>query len=123
MDRSSIMSLNNGKWCFDDYKVIKVIGAAKNRVAFQRKGKYTRGISISKEAFMNMQDVTITPGMEMELEDDIYLKSTGKLIYLIKYCKTRDNKRCEGGFFQFTPKEWMVFWTKLRKPIADYLQK
>ena len=40
MDRSSITSLNDGKWTFDEYKVIKVIGAAKDRIAFQRKGKY-----------------------------------------------------------------------------------
>ena len=123
MDRSSITSLNDGKWTFDEYKVIKVIGAAKDRIAFQRKGKYTRGVSISKDAFMKMEDVTLTPGMEMILEDHLHLKNAGKSIYLIKYCKTRDNKQCEGGFFSFTPKEWMVFWTKLRKPIIDYLQK
>ena len=123
MDQCNFVSLNNGKWTFNDYKVIKVIGALKDRIAFQRKGKYTRGISISKDAFMKMDDVTITPGMELNLESNVYLRNTGKMVYLIKYCQTSDNKQCEGGFFQFTLKEWMVFWNKMRKCIIDYFEK
>ena len=80
MDQCSFVSLDNGKWTMDDNKVIKVIGALKNRVAFQWTGKYTRGISISKEAFMKMEHVTITPGMELNLEDNVYLKNIGNMV-------------------------------------------
>ena len=41
------------KWYFEDYKLIKVFGVD-DRIAFQRKGnKYTRGVSLSKDAFLN----------------------------------------------------------------------
>lgn len=116
-------SLNNGKWSFNDYKVVKVLGPTKDRIAFQRKGKYTRGLSISRNAFLKMEDVTIVPGMEMELEPNIYLKHHDKSINLVKYCETSDHKRCDGGFFSFTTKEWIYFWTTMRKAIIEYLDK
>ena len=115
--------VENGKWTFNDYKIIKVIGAAKDRIAFQRKGKYTRGLSISENAFMKMEDVTIMPGMELNLEPNVYLRHYGKSINLVKFCHTKDDKRCDGGFFSFTLKEWMQFWTKMRHAIIAYLKK
>ena len=102
---------------------MKIIGAAKDRVLFQRKGKYLRGVSISKDAFLKMDDVTIVPNMEMELEPNVWLRNLGNQIHLVKYCLTRDNKRCDGGFFVFSPKEWMHFWKKLRPSILTYFQE
>ena len=111
------------KWLFDSYKVIKIFGPT-DRIAFQRKhSKYTRGLSISKDAFLKMEDVTITPGMRIELERNVWLSNYGNQIHMVKYCLTRDNKRCDGGFFSFTPKEWAYFWNTLRVAILRELEK
>ena len=118
-------SVNNGKWCFTDYKVIKILKSGKKhcRISFQRKGKYTRGLSISMDAFYKLEDVSLTPAMRIELEANVWIINHGSQIHLVKYCYTRDNKRCDGGLFIFTPKEWMTFWTKLRPKITRYLNE
>ena len=122
MDSCAKENVNNGKFLLNDYKVVKVIRG--NRIAFQRKcNKYTRGLSISKDGFYKMEDDTITPGMELELESNVYLRNYGKQIYMVKYCMTRDAKRCDGGFFAFTPKEWIYFWTNIRTSLFEYLNK
>ena len=108
------------KWTFSDYKVVKILSPSKNRLAFQRKGKYTRGVSISKDAFLKMEDVTLTPGGRIALDANVWLINYGKHINLIKYCQTRDGVQCSGGFFQFTPKEWMHFWQVMRPSILHY---
>ena len=124
MDKHVDLSvLNSGKWYFNDYKVVKVIGAGKDRIAFQKKGKYTRGLSMTFDAFLKMEDVTITPGMQLELEPNVFLKHFDKCVNLVKYCETRDHQRCDGGFFSFSLKEWIHFWTKLREGIVDYIKK
>ena len=115
--------LRNDKWVFNDYKLIKIIGAAKDRVAFQRKGKYTRGLSISKDAFMKMEDVTITPGMKIEVEPNVFLSHYDKSINLLRLCHSADSKQCNGGFFSFTLKEWQQFWTTIRVAIIGYFEK
>lgn len=117
---SSSSCSSNGKWYFNDYKVVKIFGTAMDRIAFQRKGKYVRGISITKDAFHKMEDVTIVPGEELSLGNNIYLKNRGKSIILVKYCQTSDNKCCEGGFFSFTQSEWMNFWMTMRPRIIAY---
>jgi hypothetical protein len=109
------------KWCFEDYKIIKVL--RNGRLAFQRKGRYTRGISISKDAFLKMEDVTINSGMRMELESNVYLSNYGDRIQLIKYCVTSDGKQCNGGFFNFSLKEWIHFWTTIRKEVLNFYDK
>ena len=111
------------KWYFEDYKLIKVFGAD-DRIAFQRKGnKYTRGVTLSKDAFLKLVDVSITPGMTMELESNLVLRNLGKRIQMIKYCLTRDMKKCDGGFFYFTLSEWQYFWNKLRPEILERLSQ
>ena len=111
------------KWYFTDYKLIKVFGKD-NRIAFQRKGvHYTRGVTLSKNAFLNMVDVTIVAGMKLELEPNLVLCNLGKRIQLIKYCLTRDMKKCDGGFFYFTLSEWQYFWNKLRPTILERLSQ
>ena len=122
---SSPISAERNKWYFKDYKVIKVFGKD-DRIAFQRKGsKYTctRGVTLSKRAFLNIEDVTITPGMKVELEPNIVLTNLGKRIHLVKYCLTRDNKRCDGGFFYFTLAEWQHFFNKMRPAILERLTR
>ena len=122
MDTCAKIYIGNGSWTFDDYKVIKVI-ARNERIAFQRIGKYVRGLSISKNAFLKMDDVTIVPGTRMELEPNVWLINYGKSINLVKYCVSKDGKQCDGGFFTFTPKEWNHFWTIIRIYVIDYFDK
>ena len=113
----------NGKWIFNDYKFVKVF-PKDYRIAFQRKNnKYTRGLTISKDAFLKMEDVTITPGMRIELEPNVWLSNYGKSVHMVKYCLTKDQKRCNGGFFTFTPKEWNYFWTVIAKDVEKYLNQ
>lgn len=116
MDTNARIRIQKNKWLFNDYKQIKIFGKD-NRIAFQRKGKYVRGVSISKEALLKMDDVSLTPGMQMELEPNVWLKNYGNGIQLTKYCITHDGKQCNGGFFIFTPKEWQSFWNSYRKEI------
>ena len=111
---------NGGKWTFSDYKIVKLMGPSKNRLGFQRKGKCTRGLSITKDAFLKMEDVTLTPGGRIALEPNVWLINYGKHVNLIKYCHTKDGLQCNGGLFQFTPKEWMQFWTVMRRSILHY---
>ena len=109
------------KWYFRDYKLIKVFGKD-NRVAFQCKGTaYTRGVTLSKAAFLKIEDVTIVPGMRLELESNCVLANLGKRIQLIRYCFTRDKVRCHGGFFYFTLPEWQHFLHKIRPAIMERL--
>ena len=110
------------KWFLNDFKTIKILNK-NGRVAFQRFNKYSRGLSISKDAFLKMVDITIIPGDKMELEPNVFLRDYGNHIHMVKYCMTRDNKRCDGGFFTFTPKEWMYFWTRIRSEIIDSLDR
>ena len=122
---SSPISAERNKWYFNDYKVIKVFGKD-DRIAFQRKGrKYTctRGVTLSKRAFLNIVDVTITPGMKVELEPNCVLTNLGKRVHLVKYCLTRDNKKCDGGFFYFTLTEWQNFLNKMRPAILERLAR
>ena len=113
--------VNTRKWYFDNYKVIKMIGV--NRIAFQRKGKYTRGCTITVDGFDKMEDVSIVPSMKMELENNVVLSNQGKFIQLVKYCMTRDGKRCEGGLFNFILKEWQYYWNVLRVKIRKQLSE
>ena len=95
-----------------------------DRIAFQRKGnKYTRGVTLSKNAFLKLVDVSIIPGMKLELEPNVVLSNLGKRIQLIKYCLTRDMKKCDGGFFYFTLSEWQHFWNKLQPAILERLSQ
>lgn len=116
-------SRNNGnKWYFDDYKVIKVLESSR-RIAFQRKGRYVRGVTISEDAFRRLTDVTILPTTREEIEKNTFIFNLGGRIQIIKYCYSRDGKRCEGGFFNFTPKEWQYFWITMRPKVTSYLNE
>ena len=121
MDKhATICNNNNDRWLKKKEKEIKVIPSTQ-RLSFRRTGKYRRGLTISKDAFYKMDDVTITPGMRIELEPNVWLINYGVHINLVKYCMTADNKRCDGGFFSFKPSEWRDFWTNIRpKIMASY---
>ena len=116
------MENDKWKWCFDNYKIVKIIKTSE-RISFQRKGnRYNRGVTISKEAFFKIDDITITPGCQIELEKNVVLMNDlPKRICLIKYCMTCDGKKCEGGLFNFTLKEWFHFWNTLREQIVKKL--
>lgn len=122
MDKHASVYKVDGKWLFNEVKQVKV-SPNKQRLIFQKKGKYIRGLSISKAAFSQMEDVTITPGMRLEVEPNVWLINYGTDITLVKHCLTHDNKRCDGGFFQFTPQEWSFFWTHIRGAIMDFFDK
>ena len=113
---------NVNKWYFDEYKVIKILESS-NRIAFQRKGRYVRGVTISEDAFRNLSDVSIVPTSRQEIEKNTYIFNLGSRIQIIKYCFSRDGKRCEGGFFNFTPKEWQYFWISMRPKVINYLNE
>ena len=112
------------KWFINNFKTIKILNK-NGRIAFQRHSilKYARGVSITKEAFLKMRDVTIVPGDSIELQSNVYLKDYGNEVYLTRYCFSMDDKRCNGGFFTFTPKEWINFWTNIRGSILECLNK
>lgn len=118
MDKHASIYKVDGKWLFNTVKQVKV-SRNKQRVLFQRKGNYVRGLSISKEAFLRMEDVTIKPDMRIELEPNVWLINYGTDITLVKYCFTQDKQRCDGGFFKFTPMEWSFFWTHIRKEVME----
>jgi len=105
-------------WNIGEKKIVKLM--KNGRVAFQQqKGRYNRGLSLSKDAFLKMEDVSITPATRIELEPNVWLINYGQCIQLVKYCLTKDQKRCDGGIFFFTPKEWMMFWNKTQQQIQN----
>lgn len=106
-------------WRIDEKKVVKLM--KNGRIAFQQqKGRYNRGLSLSKDGFLKMEDVSIAPANRIEVEPNVWLINYGQYIQLVKYCLTRDHKRCDGGIFFFTPEEWMQFWTKTREQIRNF---
>ena len=70
-----------------------------------------------------MEDITLQPGLKMEQEPDVMLINQGSRIMLVKYCMTYDQKRCEGGLFNFTANEWLYFWKNLYKQMTITLQE
>lgn len=115
------------KWYLDEdeRKVVRIIGDG-SRIMFERKGMRSsnaRGVTISANAFANMQDVSIKPDLSVELETNVFLRNYGHRIHLNKYCTMRDTKRCEGGFFYFTPSEWQLFWTTIRSKVLEKIDE
>lgn len=108
------------KWYFDNCKWIKVFGENK-RIAFQRKGHNVRGVTITEDSFRNLEDVSITPTFRREIEKNTWIYNNGNWIQIVKYCTSKDTTRCEGGFFNLTPKEWQYFWNTMRPKIINYL--
>jgi len=107
-------------WSIADNKIMKLM--KNGRIGFyQCKGQYNRGLSLSIDGFSKMEDVTISPATRIELEPNVWLINYGSHIQLVKYCLTKDQKRCDGGIFFFTPKEWIMFWTKTRQQIQTSL--
>ena len=123
MDSDGKCCDKKGLWLLSDHKKIKLFGGKKQRIAFQRNGKYSRGISLSLDGFLKMEDVSLVPKMRLELEPNVFLTNYGNHMHLVKYCITHDEKRCEGGFFSFTPSEWMHFWNDIRWKIIETLNK
>ena len=106
----------------------KVISLLRNgtRISFQRKGvsgNCSRGLTISGEAFRKMEDVTIEPSLSIEIDKNVFLSNYGNRVNLTKYCTTRDSKRCEGGFFYFTPKEWQRFFPTIRNKVLERIER
>ena len=98
------------------------------RVLFQRKlpSGDRRGVGISWEAFSRMKDVALRPyqAIVVSLEEDVFLNNYGnKTIHLIKYCNSKDEKRCTGGQFFFTLDEWKYFWSDIYDCIYDYVNR
>ena len=113
-------TFKNKMWKINDNKSVKIFGKAQ-RVIFNRSTTYVRGLSMTKQAFLRMEDVTIMPDTRLELDPQVWLINYGTRIHLVKYCLTHDEKRCNGGFFHFTPKEWMNFWNDIRPRMLEFL--
>lgn len=109
-------------WEISDNKSVKIFGKA-CRVIFNRVTNSVRGLSMSRQAFLRMEDVTIAPDSRLELDPEVWLINYGTRIHLVKYCLTHDEKRCNGGFFHFTPKEWTTFWNVIRPKMLEFLNK
>ena len=117
----------DNSWRLSNTKHIKLIPTSM-RILFQRElssGK-RRGVSISWHAFSQMKDVTLRPykAVVVSLEEDVFLNNYGdKTIHLIKYCNSKDNKRCTGGQFFFTMDEWKIFWNDIYDFICKYVSR
>ena len=110
-------------WNISTIKKVKLLPRTL-RVLFQRQMTNSmRGVSISSEAFAKMDDVSIAPLMSLELENNVILKNDGDRIHLVKYCTSFDDKRCTGGQFFFTPKEWQVFWNEIYNQIDQQITR
>lgn len=69
---------------------------------------------LSKAAFEKMEDVSIAPGVSIILENNVELSYFSKSIKLVRYCMSKDSKRCEGNFVIFSEKDWQNFWNNIR---------
>lgn len=88
-------------------------------ITFIRKGRglrssFQRGMRLSKAAFEKMEDVSIAPGVSIILENNVELSYFSKSIKLVRYCMSKDSKRCEGNFVIFSEKDWQNFWNNIR---------
>ena len=112
------------EWTIAKNKCVK-ISSSQLKIHFTHRNARGRnhGLTISKEAFLKMEDVTITPGFRLMLEPRVFLSNYGRDIKLTKYCYSRDNQCCDGGFFLFTEEEWQTFWTKGRLGIQAKLNQ
>ena len=92
----------------DDNREIRV---TKKGVNFKRRqGKYFRSLYLDFDTFNKMEDITKLPVKRLELASNIALINLGDSIQLVKHCHSRDGKRCQAGFFTFSPDEWQAFW-------------
>lgn len=92
----------------DDNREIR---ATNNGVNFKRRqGKRFRSLYIPFEAFNKMEDITKLPVRCLELSPNIALVNLGDRIHLVKYCTSRDGKRCNAGLFMFSMDDWQAFW-------------
>lgn len=114
-------------WTISSDKFVKVFGKY-GHITFKKMTKSdsnhrSRGVTISKDAFLRMDDVTIVPASYVELEKNVVLKNYESKIQLTKYCFSSDDKRCDGGLFFFTPSEWLYFWNTIRPNIIKFINE
>ena len=109
------------EWPISNKKAVTIRGSG-HRVVFKWIGKYNRYVSVSREVFDAMDDVSITSGMRLKLNNNVELVNYGTVIRLIKFCTSRDGKQCEGGFLNFSPSEWQYFWIELRPKIYSWMK-
>lgn len=114
------------KWYLDEenLKMVKLMSHS-TKLSFQRKGpkNCSRGLTISIACFKKMEDVIHQPNASIELEKNVFLTNYGNRIHLNRCSCTRDLKRCENGFFYFTPEEWRSFWSTIRPSILERIEK
>lgn len=107
-------------WRLSDNKTIKLFQSKFTRVAFQKttQGKPSRGLSISKEAFCRLHNMTTDiydaldykpKSPQVQLDDNVFLIFYSNHVKLTRYCTTRDNKKCDAAFFIFNGDEWVNF--------------
>ena len=116
----SIMKRPSYCWRLSDKKTIKLFPSKNARVAFRKAAhnNTSRGLSISKEAFRRLHQLSIEicdgtdykpKSREVLLDDNLYLKFYTNQVKMTRYCMTRDKKQCDGSFFLFDNDEWVNF--------------
>ena len=112
------------EWLIAKNKCVRIYSSQKKLhfLHYNASGR-NHGLTISKDAFLKMEDVSISPGSSLMLESNVFLSNYAHTIKLTKYCFTRDKQRCDGGFFLFTEAEWQAFWTKIRLDIQAKLNQ
>ena len=118
---------NNNRWIIARDKYVKVFAKC-GKVTFQRLTKKdlnhrSRGVTLTKDAFLKMDDVSIAPASHVNLDKNIVLTNYGRTIQLTKYCFSKDNKQCDGALFFFTPSEWSHFWNGIRSNIIKRINE
>lgn len=116
------MDITN-QWRLADNKFIRLFHGG-HRVSFQKRTyndrhHRSRGLTIDAPTFLQMDDVSIYPDWCKELNGDVVLNNCGRCIQLTKYCFSSDQKRCNGGFFNFTEMEWQYFWNTIYPKIKQ----
>jgi len=114
---------SSNQWTLGGNKFIRLYGG---KISFQRSTETdrhhrNRGIVIDSHSMLQMDDVSIDPNYYKWLNEKVLLKNDGKGVRLTKYCISSDDKRCNGGFFYFTPEEWQYFWKDIREEIVSRL--
>ena len=108
-------------WEIGGNVIIKLMNGEHPKVAFRRRmknGSY-RGITLPGDSFKRIVDVTITPGLSLDLESGVTLVNYGNQIKFTKYCFSSDETRCDGAFILFNEMEWQCFMRKY----ADILEQ
>ena len=109
-------------WKLSDLKLVKITLPSLRIIFLRKLPSGDRRIGLSMEAFSNIEDISNHPQFSISLDENTNLyDNCGRGIHLVRYCNSRDQKRCVGGIFIFTMDEWRLFWS-LSAEITERLE-